>query len=36
MKELLRNGPVSVEFEANHLFQLYRSGVLTEKGNSKM
>jgi len=32
MKEILRNGPVSVEFEANRAFQLYKRGILSEEG----
>lgn len=32
MKEMLRNGPVSVEFQANKLFQTYHKGILSEEG----
>lgn len=32
MKEILMNGPVSVEFQANKLFQSYSDGILSEKG----
>jgi hypothetical protein len=32
MKDILRNGPISVEFEANKLFSMYKKGILTEKG----
>lgn len=32
MKELLRNGPLSVEFQANKLFQVYKEGILAEQG----
>ena len=32
MKELLRNGPLSVEFQANKLFQVYKEGILSEEG----
>ena len=32
MKELVRNGPLSVEFQANKLFQVYKDGILSEQG----
>ena len=32
MKEILMNDPVSVEFQANKLFQSYSDGILSEKG----
>ena len=32
---MLRNGPVSVEFQANKLFQTYHSGILSEDGITK-
>lgn len=32
MKEILRNGPVSIEFQANKVFMLYKDGILSEKG----
>lgn len=32
---MLRNGPVSVEFQANKLFQTYHSGILSENGITK-
>jgi len=32
MKEILRNGPVSIEFQANRLFMAYREGILSEQG----
>jgi len=35
LKEMLRNGPVSVEFQANKLFQTYHSGILSETGITK-
>ena len=31
MKEILRNGPVSIEFQANGLFSKYQSGILSEE-----
>ena len=31
-KELVRNGPLSVEFDATHLFQTYKSGIISEEG----
>lgn len=35
LKEMLRNGPVSVEFQANKLFQTYHRGILSEAGITK-
>ena len=35
MKELLRNGPLSIEFQANKLFQVYKKGILSEPQSSK-
>jgi|TARA_B110000285_G_C15107241_1_gene608763 predicted DNA-binding ArsR family transcriptional regulator len=32
MKDILRNGAITVEFEANKLFSMYKEGILTEKG----
>lgn len=32
MKDILRNGAITVEFEANRLFSMYKEGILTEKG----
>ena len=31
-KELLRNGPVSVEFQATRLFHTYKEGIMSEDG----
>jgi len=31
MKDILRNGPASVEFQANKFFKGYRSGIISEK-----
>ena len=31
-KEILRNGPVSVEFQATRLFQTYKDGIISEDG----
>jgi hypothetical protein len=30
MKDILRNGPASVEFQANKYFRGYRSGIISE------
>lgn len=30
IKEILMNGPISVELEANNLFQTYKKGILSE------
>lgn len=32
MKDILRNGAITVEFEANKLFSMYKDGILSEKG----
>jgi len=32
MKDIIRNGPVSVEFQANQVFGAYKHGILSEKG----
>jgi hypothetical protein len=32
MKDILRNGPTSVEFQANQVFAAYKMGILSEKG----
>ena len=32
MKDILRNGPTSVEFQANQVFSAYKNGILSEKG----
>ena len=32
---MLRNGPVSVEFQANKMFQTYHRGILSEQGIKK-
>lgn len=32
MKDIMRNGAITVEFEANKLFSMYKQGILTEKG----
>ena len=32
MKDILRNGPVSVEFKAGKVFQTYHKGILSEQG----
>jgi hypothetical protein len=32
MKDILRHGPMSIEFQANKLFQLYQEGILSEEG----
>lgn len=32
MKDILRNGPTSVEFQANQVFGAYKNGILSEKG----
>jgi hypothetical protein len=32
MKDILRNGPTSVEFQANQVFGAYKMGILSEKG----
>lgn len=31
-KEILRNGPVSVEFQATRLFHTYKDGIISEDG----
>jgi hypothetical protein len=31
MKDVLRNGPASVEFQTNKFFKGYRSGIISEK-----
>jgi hypothetical protein len=32
MKDILRNGPISVEFQANRVFMMYSEGIMSEKG----
>jgi hypothetical protein len=32
MKDILRNGATSVEFQANQVFGAYKHGILSEKG----
>jgi len=32
---MLRNGPVSVEFQAGKVFQTYHKGILSEQGISQ-
>lgn len=32
MQDILRNGPVSIEFQANKYFSAYQSGIISEKG----
>lgn len=32
MKDILRNGPTSIEFMANRVFGAYKHGILSEKG----
>jgi hypothetical protein len=32
MKDILRNGPISVEFQANRVFGAYKHGILSQKG----
>ena len=31
MKDIMRNGPASVEFQTNKFFKGYRSGIISEK-----
>lgn len=32
MQDILRNGPVSIEFQANKYFSAYRNGIISESG----
>jgi hypothetical protein len=32
MKDILRNGAATIEFEANKIFSMYKEGIISEKG----
>lgn len=32
MKDILRNGAATIEFEANKIFSMYKDGIISEKG----
>ena len=32
MQDILRNGPISIEFQANKYFSAYKSGIISEAG----